>query len=399
MRRKRTEFAMGANQLNFLQDDGVRGIILALQAAGEECRAVGGCVRDALAGHGVKDIDLATTALPEKSLEILSMAGFQTVPVGITHGVILAVRDGRRYEIATLREDVQSDGRHAVVAFTGDWELDARRRDFTINAMSADITGQIYDYLNGRDDLAAGRVKFIGDAGQRIREDYLRILRFYRFHAMFGKDDGAAARAACREQRGGIQKLSHERITEELIKLLSLPDPLSACRAMTDDQILLGVLPQLNDIAALEKLLQREAQYQIQLPWYVRFLAWHRGQMVGDPLILTRMARAEMKLLHDMNISNLRSALYHHGKDHVMHAALLRADDAALAAAIQQIHDFVPKEFPMAAEDILKLGVAPGPKLGEILRKTEEWWLQGGCAANQKECKSYAETLATDSIA
>lgn len=390
---------MIANQLNFLQDDGARGIILALQAAGEECRAVGGCVRDALAGHAVKDIDLATTALPEKTMAVLSLAGFQTIPVGVAHGVVMAVRDGRKYEIATLREDVQTDGRHAVVAFTRDWGLDARRRDFTINAMSVDITGQVYDYLGGQDDLAAGRVQFIGDAMQRIREDYLRILRFYRFHAVFGKDDGTAARAACRELRSGISQLSHERITEELIKLLSLPDPLSACRAMTDDQILLGVLPQLDDISALETLLQREAQYQMQLPWYVRFLAWHQGKMIGDTLILTRMARAEMKLLHDMDISDLRPALHHHGKDHVMHAVLLRADDAALQTAIQQIRAFVPKEFPMAAEDILQLGVAPGPRLGEILRKTEVWWLSGDCQANREECKAYAETLATDSKA
>lgn len=384
-------------QSAFLEDEGARGIVMALRAAGEECRFIGGCVRDAFAGLPVKDVDLATTALPEKVMDILPVTGFQVIPVGVEHGVVLAHRDGHKYEIATLREDVQTDGRHAIVAFTRDWELDAQRRDFTINALSTDIEGTVFDYTGGIADLNAHRVRFIGDAAQRIREDYLRILRFYRFDARFGEGDHAA-RNACREFRFGILQLSRERITEELIKLLSLPDPLRACAAMQEDHILDDILPQLNNLDALRQLIAREQQFSQQLPWYARLMAWGGSVLSDDALVLTRAARMEMKLLYDMDVTDLRPVLYHHGADRARTAVMLKSDDADLKNHIQQVNDFVPKEFPFQAEDILALGIAPGPRLGEILREVEEWWLKGDCAADAAACKAYAETLARVSI-
>lgn len=387
-------------QHKFLQNEGARGIILALHAAGEECRFVGGCVRDALFGLAVKDIDLATTALPEKVIEVLPLAGFQVIPVGIVHGVVLAVRDGHKYEIATLREDIHTDGRHAIVAFTRDWELDAQRRDFTINALSADVDGNVFDTTGGIADLRAHLVRFIGDAETRIREDYLRILRFYRIHARFGEgQDNREARQACRDNRTGLQQLSRERITEELIKLLSLPNPLSACRMMQEDKILSEVHPQLQNTALLENLLQREYRHQCELPWYARLLAWAGGNALpDDALILTRVVRMEIKTLTEIKDQDLQYALYHHGAERARAAMMLYASNAELENNMQKINAFVPVEFPLQAEDVLALGIAPGPRLGEILREVENWWLDGNCAADAAACKAYAETLAKVSM-
>ncbi|HRJ12591.1 MAG TPA: CCA tRNA nucleotidyltransferase [Alphaproteobacteria bacterium] len=393
-------------QANFLQEnganpllEGARGIIMALTAAGEECRFVGGCVRDALAGLPLKDIDLATTALPEKVMAVLSITGFQVIPVGLTHGVVIAMRDGKKYEIATLREDVKTDGRHAVVAFTRDWELDAQRRDFTINAMSMDLDGKLYDTVGGADDLAARRVRFIGDADSRIKEDYLRILRFYRFDTMFGSGD-AATRAACRNSRSGIQNLSRERMTEELTKLLSLLDPLAACRAMVEDGVAAEITLQLTDIPTLQRLLAREAKYDLLMPWFVRLAAWgglayQFDETLADVFVFTRTVRAELKFIATIDLNDLQAALYHHGVARVLHAVMLCADEEGLPKFIQEINAFVPREFPIQAEDILAMGVAPGPRLGEILRETENWWLAGNFIADAAACKDYATTLAT----
>jgi poly(A) polymerase len=404
-RRKHTLCGMQKIEANFLTDEGARGIITALQAAGEECRFVGGCVRDALVGLQVGDIDLATTALPEKVMEILPVTGFAVKPVGLAHGVVLAVRDGRSYEIATLREDIITDGRHAVVAYTRDWALDAQRRDFTMNALSADITGQLFDVANGAADLSIGRVRFIGNADARIKEDYLRIMRFYRFHAKFGRGDmDMVARTACRDNRIGMQQISRERMTEELQKLLLLQNPMPACVAMTEDKILSDIIPFLGDIAALAKLLSRAQQYNIELPWFARLFAWagfarafEESQL--DAFIFMRTARAEMKLWAGMDLQDLPAALYYSGVMRVGLAALLRASDDDLPDLMQQINAYKPTMFPMKAEDILGMGIAPGPRLGDILRETENWWVKGGMTADNRTCKNYAETLATVSKA
>lgn len=389
----------------FLRDPGARDILAALARAGEETRFIGGCVRDTAAGMTTGDIDLATTALPETVLNVLGMAGFTARPLGHAHGVTFAWRDGRKYEIATLREDVQTDGRHAMVAFTRHWALDAARRDFTINALSADADGNVFDYTDGLADLAMHRVRFIGEANARIQEDYLRILRFYRFHARFGgSEPDSDARTACRAHRAGLARISSERITEELRKLLSSENPLSACAAMTADKILSDIIPELDNLPALETLLAREKIYG-PLPWLARLAAWggmvqHFNEAFLDHFRFARAERAEMTRLATLDFHHaLNHALHYEGTPTVRAAVILRASDSELPTFMEKISAWQPREFPLHAEDVLAMGVVPGPGLGKILRNTENWWLANNCAANAEECKNYAATLATDSSA
>jgi poly(A) polymerase len=218
-------------------------ILQALAGAGYEARAVGGAVRNTLMGLPAGDVDLATTAKPEETLKACESAGLKCVPTGLTHGTVTVLAGGSAYEVTTLREDVETFGRHATVAFTADWVADARRRDFTMNALYCAADGTVSDPLGGWPDLVARRVRFVGDPAERIREDYLRILRFFRFQAEVGKGapDGAAL-AACVRERQGLAKLSAERVRSELIKLLSAADPLAGVRPMFDFGLLSPLL-------------------------------------------------------------------------------------------------------------------------------------------------------------
>jgi poly(A) polymerase len=379
-----------------LQNKDVRDILSAFARVGEEARLIGGCVRDTLLKIPITDMDIATTALPERSGEILLSAGFAVKPIGIEHGVVLAVRDGHKYEIATLREDMQTDGRHAVVAFTRDWQLDAERRDFTINALSMDADGQVYDYNNGIEDLREPRVRFIGYPARRVMEDYLRILRYYRFVTRFGGDWDVDARAVCRSHRAGIKQLSQERITGEIIKLLSSENPLQGVRAMTEDHIFVETLATLVDVASLERLLAREKVYGAG-GWPLRLAAWGGmakyffEEILLSPFGLPRAQHQAITEFATMDLSTpITHNLYHYGKAAVRGAVMLRAPDADLPGLMAQIENFNPQKFPLAGEDLLQMGVAAGPRLGEILRATENWWLEGGCAAGREECLNYA---------
>jgi poly(A) polymerase len=222
-------------QQAWMHTPAIRRVVAALEEDGEEARLVGGCVRDALAGRPIKDIDLATPLRPEAVIERLERAGIRVVPTGLSHGTVTAIVGPRKdaVEITTLRVDRETDGRRAIVDFTDDWTADAARRDFTINAISLSSDGRIHDPFGGAADLAQGRVRFVGEASQRIREDFLRLLRFFRFHAYYGR--GAMdpeALAAARELAPGLARLSAERVREELLRLLAAPDPLACLEAM-----------------------------------------------------------------------------------------------------------------------------------------------------------------------
>ena len=233
-----------------------RAVIAALTAEGAEVRFVGGCVRDALAGHPVKDIDLATPDRPEKVLALLEAAGLKAVPTGLDHGTVTAISGHRPFEITTLRRDVQTDGRRAVVAFTDDWEADAARRDLTFNALSCSPDGRLFDFFGGYDDLLAGRVRFVGDPRARIREDYLRLLRFFRFQAHYGRlPPDPEILAVARELVPELAGLSGERIRAELLRLLEAPDPLPVLEIMIADRILESILPEIAGTAVLAGLL------------------------------------------------------------------------------------------------------------------------------------------------
>ncbi|MFQ5959208.1 MAG: CCA tRNA nucleotidyltransferase, partial [Alphaproteobacteria bacterium] len=232
-----------------------RAVVDALRAQGAEVRFVGGCVRDAVAGRKVTDVDIATPDPPETVIRLLEAAGIRVVPTGIKHGTVTAVVARRPFEITTLRRDVETYGRHAKVAFTDDWTADAARRDFTINALFCAPDGTLYDPFGGLDDLRAGRVRFVGDAVQRIREDVLRLLRFFRFYAHYGRPPpDAEALAACRAMALALPSLSGERVCAELLRLLAADDPAAVLELMIEADVLEFVLPEVAGVGALAEL-------------------------------------------------------------------------------------------------------------------------------------------------
>lgn len=383
-------------------------IFAALAKARGWTRFVGGAVRDALLGRPVGDIDLATTLPPESVMTALMAATIKVVPTGLEHGTVTAVIDGKGYEITTLRRDVATDGRRATVAYTTDWAEDAARRDFTMNAIYADATGALFDFHHGREDLAAGRVRFIGRAEARIREDVLRILRFFRFLAWFGRGaPDAAALDACVALAGMIPTLSRERIGRETIKLLAAPNPAPAWRLMLKAGVVGPVAPRATRVDRLDHLIAREASCGVQ---------------AADPLI--RLAallpvdeRAAFESANDLKLSNrqaarlatlatlppllggatdrraLRHALYDHGAEAVAAALmLLSADDAAfdLAAAQATVAAWEEPVFPLRGEDMVTLGLRPGPKVGAILKDVERWWRDADYAPDAAACRAEA---------
>ena len=240
---------------DWMAEPALVAVIEALQTDGGEVRFVGGCVRDTLAKRPINDIDIATPAAPERVMKKLEAAGLKAVPTGLAHGTVTAVSDGQAFEITTLRIDVETDGRHARVDFTDDWRADAARRDLTINALSLAPDGRLYDFFGGQDDLAAGRVRFVGDAARRMAEDWLRALRFFRFHAHYGQGPlDPEGLAAAGQAKAGVAGLSMERVRNELLRLLKAPAPMACLAALADCGLLAVVLPNgfsLSGVAAL----------------------------------------------------------------------------------------------------------------------------------------------------
>src|SRR4051794_39436851 len=243
----------------WMREPATRALLDALRRGGIEARFVGGCVRDALLCRPSADIDLATPARPEAIIAALEKAGIKAVPTGIEHGTVTAVLPPRHFEITTLRRDVETYGRHARVAFDADWSEDAARRDFTINALYLDPEGTVHDPVGGLADLAAHRVRFVGEPARRIAEDVLRVLRYYRFEARFGHGEGdEAARAACRAAVPLLRTLSAERVAQELLRLLAIADPVRALTMMRDDGVLAAILPEATRLERLERLIAVE---------------------------------------------------------------------------------------------------------------------------------------------
>ena len=249
---------------DWLTREPTRTVFAALTAEGAQARAVGGAVRNALMGVPVKDVDIATTALPEEVLALAERAGLHAIPTGIEHGTVTVVADKTAFEVTTLRRDIETFGRHAKVTFTTDWREDAMRRDFTMNALYCDASGKVHDPLGGYGDLKAGRVRFIGDARQRIREDYLRILRFFRFGAQYGDAAApdAAGLAAAAAEKAGMAQLSGERIRSELLLLLAAPGAVAALRSMRDVGIIAPLLGVAGEVELVERLAAIEAALQ-----------------------------------------------------------------------------------------------------------------------------------------
>ncbi len=366
-----------------------RALFAALTAAGALPRFVGGCVRDAVIHKTVRDIDIAVDVPPEDTMAALEAAGIRAIPTGIEHGTITAVAGKRTFEITSLRQDTETDGRHATVAFTKDWKLDASRRDFTMNALYAEGDGTVVDVLGtGLGDLAARRVRFIGSAADRIQEDYLRILRLFRFHAWYGEGDMEPdALVACAGLAGGLAGLSHERIGAEVLKLLAAPHPEIAVDMMTQTGVLAKALPFADGIPPMGALVAAESRIGLS-PDPFRRLALIAGASdavtVGRAL---RLSNEQMKMLRQRrplgygitDAANARRAGYERGEAAARDLLLIQVARAGIpleTRLVTQIVAGADSQFPIAARDLMALGIEPGPEIGETLGRIEAEWIE-----------------------
>jgi len=373
---------MKVDPQHWLGRPGIGRLLRALDADTGGARFVGGAVRDALLGIPPEDLDLATPHAPDEVVRRLESAGIKAVPTGIAHGTVTAVSSGTVVEVTTLRCDLDTDGRRATVAFTDDWAADAARRDFTINALYADPTsGEVIDHVGGEADIAARRVRFIGAPLQRIAEDHLRILRFFRFHARFGAGDpDAAALDACTQRANDLMALSRERIADELLKLLALPDPSPTLALMAKRGILAPILPELvGDAAArIAALAVAEADADIA-PDPLRRLSAMLPQdealaaRVAARLKLSKKARKRLAAAADPGLDlNPRALAYRAGTETALDRLLLasRPDDAASIAAWP-----VPT-LPIGGGELVARGVPQGPDVARTLRAVEAAWVE-----------------------
>lgn len=376
---------------DWLTASATRAVLAALEAAGGPgcARFVGGCVRNALMDREIDDIDIATTLKPEETERAIRAAGLKAVPTGIAHGTVTAVSERQPFEITTLRQDVSTDGRNATVAFTDDWAEDAARRDFRLNALYADGEGRVFDPTgHGVADAAAGRIVFVGDPRIRIREDYLRILRFFRFFAWYGQGEpDAAGLDACRDLASGMTRLSAERVSKELMKLLAAKDPRPAMAAMVDAGVLAQVLPEAGPLALFDAVVDLsddpvvrlmtlfpvDAEAMRQAAERLRFPNAARDRLVGS-------AQAAPAVSLDMTDAQARAAVYRHGGRAVadalmrLHAAAPgRREQAARLLAVA--NGWVPPRLPVGGKEVARLGLEPGPETGRLLKAFEEGWI------------------------
>jgi poly(A) polymerase len=391
--------ALSLDAAKWRKKRGMRRLLAALGADEGLTRYVGGAVRDDLLGLPISDIDLATRIAPDDVILRLEKARIKAVPTGIDHGTVTAVSDGQPVEITTLRRDVSTDGRRATVAFTDDWQEDAARRDFTINALSADpVSGELFDYFGGLADLDGRHIRFIGDPLQRIAEDHLRILRFFRFHARFGRGEpDAAALDACTARANDLMALSRERIADELLKLLALPDPAGTVGIMLGRGILRPVLPEIEEasLPALEALIAAELSADIEGD-PVRRLA---ALLPRDPVVAEGVAgrlrlsnKAKKRLAcsaGEIGSSPPRALAYRFGIECAVDRLLLDGQ-AAEAAAVRNWH--APR-LPITGGALIKRGLPEGPLVARTLRAIDERWVEAGFPSGDAFERIVAEAL------
>ena len=379
-------------------------------AALPDSRAVGGCVRDHLSGLQVQDLDMAAPFAPGVIAERLVAAGFRVFETGLKHGTVTALLDGVAIEMTSLRRDVTTDGRHAEVEWTTEWHVDSARRDCTINAMSMGADGALHDPFGGVADLAAGCVRFVGDADQRLREDYLRALRFFRFQARYGGDvPDAGALRAISAAVSGLARLSAERVWSEIKRLLAAPDPRAALRLMSQTSVLPAVLPEAGEAARLDFALARGVadvllRLAILLPVGTDIAA------LASRLRLSAEEAARLRALHAIADAPSSSERDADALRRFAVAARLRseaalpADILLVAAAQHPAEDYTAllhampgglgPAFPLQGRDALALGLQHGPRIGALLAATRDWWLAGGARADHAACLGRLRQLA-----
>jgi poly(A) polymerase len=372
-------------------------------------RFVGGSVRNALLGVAIDDIDLAVACKPDDTLRLLIGAGIRAIPTGLEHGTVTAVADGKHFEITSLRRDAETFGRKARVEFTDDWLEDAKRRDFTVNAMFADADGGLYDFFDGRADLAAGRIRFVGAPAERIKEDVLRILRYFRFHAWYGRPPlEPKSFKACVTAAPAMARLSGERVQKEMRRLLEAPDPVPTLRLMAENRILEHWLPELGPLEALVALVALERERGEADPWRRLAASLQADSRIGPLARRWRLSNAVAERLHamvaadpaidaDATPQQRRRLLYRLGDelyaDRVLLAwakAVARAGGSELAAgfdvALQLARDWPAPSFPLSGADVVAAGMPPSPRIGATLRAMETWWIAGDFAADRAAC-------------
>lgn len=390
-------------------------LLATLDRDGEEARVVGGAVRDALLGRLPSEIDLATTAVPAEITRRIEAAGYKAVPTGAEHGTITAVVNGTPFEVTTLREDVETFGRKALVRFGRDWKLDAERRDFTMNALSLSRDGIVHDYVGGIADLKSRRVRFIGDPAKRIGEDYLRILRFFRFHAIYGNGAlDAAALEACIKAREGLDRLSRERVRMELLRLLTAKGAAPVLSVMSESGLLGAVLGGVPLVSAFASLSAIEAALGLA-PDPVRRLGalatgvwedaerlWQRLRLANDERDrLMSMAEGWWRIGSAMSPAAAQTLLYRLGPGHFRDRVLMAwarsaasTDDAAwLQLATLPVRWTAPL-FPLRAADFMARGVAKGPGLGRAIAAAEERWVEAGFPGDPAALAAIADEAA-----
>ncbi len=383
----------------FLSDPALQAVLRALPAA----RIVGGAVRDTIAGHPVADIDLATPDPPDAVMQALEAAGLKQAPTGLQHGTVTAISHGRGFEVTTLRTDERTDGRHAEVAWTTDWTQDAARRDFTINALSMRPDGAVFDPFGGIADLRAGRLRFVGDPARRIAEDYLRILRFFRFHARYATTPPEpATEAALRDSVPGLARLSVERVWSELKRILAILQPPgrlgTALRLMDSLGVLEAVLPVPPALPAFERLLQGGAPIDPLL----RLTALAPG--ATDLADRFKLSRAEAQTLlalagpaprPEADDDTIRRALATTPRSALIGRTWLEGGAAPPWPALRARLSALPTPtFPLHGRDALALGLPPGPGIGTLLDQVRTWWMAGGCVADAAACRAELASLA-----
>lgn len=401
---------MSTLKADWLTSSETRAVMAALDAVRPGgSRFVGGCVRNALLGQDVDDIDIATQILPDDVVKAAKAAGLAAVPTGIEHGTITVIANHRPYEVTTLRRDVTTDGRRATVAFTEDWNEDAQRRDFRLNALYAEADGKLHDPTGGGlEDGKAGRIIFIGDAETRIREDHLRILRFFRFGAWYAKGAlDADGLAACGKLKDGIRALSAERVWKELKKLLTAEDPRVAVRAMAESGVLGEALPESNILERFERLVAYEADYFLPHDAMTRF-----ASLLPDDPAIARSAANRLKLSNEekdrlvraltigvtrddrivphLSMKDTRRVLYRLGRetfeDRVKLAWASDTEQRRLTqwrALLAHAQGWERPTMPLTGDQVIHAGAAPGPKVGQVLREVEDWWIDADFTQDQ----------------
>ena len=391
-----------------LEEPSVRTVLALLDGGSGATRMVGGAVRDALLGRAAGDADFATTFRPPDVIARAEAAGLKIVPTGIEHGTVTLIVAGRPFEVTTLRRDIETDGRHAIVHFTTDWREDAARRDFTMNALYCDATGEVFDPCGGLADLMAGRVRFIGKAEDRIREDFLRVLRFFRFFAFYGSGrPDAEGLKACARLKSGVATLSAERVWAELKRILSAPDPTRALLWMRTTEVLAKVLPESWGIDAIHRLFAAEASEDWTPDPLLRLqsiLPPHRARIdaLAERLRLSRAETARLLAWAEApevdpaaSEAQLAQDLYRSGRDGVldrMRHALAREIDEGNSGAAAQLRRLVGiaeswrrPVFPVGGKDLVAKGLEAGPEVGKRLKALEQLWAESGFTLSREE--------------